>query len=425
MARAASSVWSPLLLPLLSLPLLSWTSTGAETETIHVLARPQVLGYLGDNATLQCELHTQEPDVRVTLVTWMRMDQKEGPQSIAVFHPTKGPTFPRHPSFPEPGRLEFVAARTGVELRNATLAVLGLRAEDEANYSCHFATFPQGSRSAGTWLRVLAQPQNKAEPQEVPLGPLSQETVPVARCVSAGGRPPAKISWSLGKANTSQVPGPLPGTVTVTSLLSLTPSSQVNGKNVTCIVEHESFERPVLLPVVLSVHYPPEVSISGYDGKWYVGQREAILSCDVHSNPMPTTYNWSTITGPLPSSAVPHNNNLTISPVDESINTTFICHVTNALGTGMAEQPILLREGHSKDQSHQAFSPMTILIVIPIVCVLSVLGLLIYCRFRRSRQRQLSHSANGGNSVSYAAVNSNASSPQDPPQANGDSIHSE
>lgn len=129
----------------------------SETETIVVQAPPDVRGFLGDNATLQCKLHTQEHNVQVTLVTWMRQDLEGRPRSVAVFHPTRGPSFPSHPSFPEPGRLEFVAARPGVELLDATLAVRGLRAEDEANYTCHFATFPQGSRSASTRLRVLGE----------------------------------------------------------------------------------------------------------------------------------------------------------------------------------------------------------------------------------------------------------------------------
>lgn len=98
-----------------------------------------------------------------------------------------------------------------------------------------------------------AQPQNHAETQEVIL---SQELVPVARCVSTGGRPPAQISWFShldGKAQESQVPGPLPGTVTVISRYTLVPSSQADGVKITCKVEHRTFEQPDLLPVILSV----------------------------------------------------------------------------------------------------------------------------------------------------------------------------
>lgn len=80
--------------------------------------------------------------------------------------------------------------------------------------------------------------------------------MPVARCVSTGGRPPAQISWFStleGKASESQVAGPQPGTVTVTSRYTLVPSSQADGVKITCKVEHETFEQPELLPVTLSV----------------------------------------------------------------------------------------------------------------------------------------------------------------------------
>ena len=98
-----------------------------------------------------------------------------------------------------------------------------------------------------------AQPQNHAETQEVTL---SLDPVPVARCVSEGGRPPARISWFSpldGEAKESQISGPVPGTVTVTSRFTLVPLSRVDGVKVTCKVEHESFEEPILLPVTLSV----------------------------------------------------------------------------------------------------------------------------------------------------------------------------
>lgn len=99
----------------------------------------------------------------------------------------------------------------------------------------------------------LAQPEDHAEAQEVTFGP---ESVPVARCVSTGGRPPARISWIStlgGEARDTQEPGPWSGTVTVISRYSLVPVGQADGIKVTCRVEHESFEEPHLLPVTLSV----------------------------------------------------------------------------------------------------------------------------------------------------------------------------
>lgn len=118
-----------------------------------------------------------------------------------------------------------------------------------------FVERPQARTDWSLPLLSAAQPENKAEPEEVPFSPLTPEPVPVARCVSSEGRPPARISWPHldGQANESQVPGHLPGTFTVISLLTLIPSSKVDGKNVTCRVEHESLKKPVLLPVTLAV----------------------------------------------------------------------------------------------------------------------------------------------------------------------------
>ncbi|XP_036981879.2 poliovirus receptor [Artibeus jamaicensis] len=405
-SRTMAGAAGPLLTLLLLLLLWpSWAPAEASTQSFEVRVLPEVRGFLDHNATLQCKVHTQEDDLQVTLVTWQRQDATGASRTVAVFHPTQGS------SFPESGRLQFVAARPGEKLRDASLVVLGLRAADEANYTCHIATFPQGSKSARTWLRVLAKPQNKAETEEVPLHLLGQELVPVARCMSMAGRPPARISWSSDmKDNKSQEPGTLPGTFNIVSLLILAPSSQVDGTNVSCTVEHETFEKPVLLSVILSVPYPPEVSISGYDDDWYVGRSDAALRCDVRSKPEPTDYVWSTATGPLPPSAIAQGPQLLIHPVDEAINTTFICSATNALGTGKAEQTVLLRGERPKDQSSADNHLFAILI--PVLVGLVGLGFLIYfLRSRFSCRNRGSPSEN--NEVSYSAVNSEASSPQD------------
>ncbi|KAM9631870.1 nectin-2 isoform 2-T2 [Trichechus inunguis] len=343
MARAAAllplskSSWTLLL----SLLLLLW-ETGAQDVRVRVL--PEVRGYLGGTVELPCHLLPPTPDVRISQVTWQRLDVAGGTPNVAVFHPSYGPSFPSLK--PGQDRLSFVAVGQGTDakLQDATLAFKGLTVEDEGNYTCDFATFPNGTIRGVTWLRVIAQPQNHAEAQEVTL---SLEPMPVARCVSREGRPPARISWSsslAGEATESQVPGSLPGTFTVTSRFTLVPLGQVDGAKITCKVEHESLKEPALLPVTLTVRYPPEVSISGYDDNWYLGRSEATLSCDVRSNPEPTGYDWSTTSGVFPPSAVAQGPQLLIHSVDRLLNTTFICTVTNAVGTGRAEQVILVRD---------------------------------------------------------------------------------
>ncbi|KAM6225305.1 nectin-2 isoform 2-T2 [Rhynchocyon petersi] len=344
MARAAilpPSKSSPTLLLslLLLLPLLE---TGAQDVRVRVL--PEVRGLLGSTVELPCHLLPPSTNVRISQVTWQRLDVAGGTPNVAVYHPSWGPSFPSL----KPGqeRLSFVAVGKGdgAKLQDATLAFKGLRVEDEGNYTCDFATFPNGTIRGVTWLRVIAKPRNHAEAQEVSL---SLDPVPVARCVSSDARPPARITWlsSLdGEATDTQVPGSQPGTYTLTSRFTLVPLGRVDGAKVICQVEHETFEKPVQLPVTLTVRYPPEVSISGYDDNWYLGRSEVTLNCDVRSNPEPTGYDWSTTSGILPDTVVTRGPQLLVHSVDRMFNTTFICTVTNAVGTGRAEQLILVRD---------------------------------------------------------------------------------
>uniref|UniRef100_A0A480KE61 Nectin-2 isoform delta n=1 Tax=Sus scrofa TaxID=9823 RepID=A0A480KE61_PIG len=366
MARAAAlppSRLSPPTLPLLPLLLLLLRETRAQDVRVRVAA--EVRGHLGDTVELPCHLLPPAPEVRVSQVTWLRLDTPEDNQNVAIFHPQYGPSFPRAKpgkerlSFVKPGQSTGSGPGTEVEVRDATLALRGLTVEDEGNYTCEFATFPQGTSRGVTWLRVIAEPQNHAETQEVTL---SLEPVPVARCVSAGGRPPARVSWLSpldGETRESQVSGPVPGTVTVTSRFTLVPLGRADGVKITCRVEHESFKEPVLLPVTLSVRYPPEVSISGYDDNWYIGRSEATLNCDVRSKPEPTGYDWSTTSGVFPASAVAQGPKLIVHSVDKLFNTTFICTVTNAVGTGHAEQVVLVRGSHCRVRVPTAVLPLT------------------------------------------------------------------
>ncbi|XP_023598535.1 nectin-2 [Trichechus manatus latirostris] len=385
MARAAAllplskSSWTLLL----SLLLLLW-ETGAQDVRVRVL--PEVRGYLGGTVELPCHLLPPTPDVRISQVTWQRLDVAGGTPNVAVFHPSYGPSFPSLK--PGQDRLSFVAVGQGTDakLQDATLAFKGLTVEDEGNYTCDFATFPNGTIRGVTWLRVIAQPQNHAEAQEVTL---SLEPMPVARCVSREGRPPARISWSsslAGEATESQVPGSLPGTFTVTSRFTLVPLGQVDGAKITCKVEHESLKEPALLPVTLTVRYPPEVSISGYDDNWYLGRSEATLSCDVRSNPEPTGYDWSTTSGVFPPSAVAQGPQLLIHSVDRLLNTTFICAVTNAVGTGRAEQVILVRETPNTAGAGATGGIIGGIIAAIIATAVAATGILI-CRQQRKEQR--------------------------------------
>ncbi|OWK16002.1 hypothetical protein Celaphus_00004591, partial [Cervus elaphus hippelaphus] len=222
----------------------------------------------------------------------------------------------------------------------------------------------------------VSQPQNHVEKQEVTF---NLDPVPVARCVSAGGRPPARVSWLSpldGEAKETQGSGPLPGTVTVTSRYTVTPLSEADGVKVICKVEHESFQEPKLLPV----------TISGYDDNWYIGRSEATLNCNVRSKPEPTGYDWSTTSGVFPASAVAQGPKLIVHSVDRLFNTTFICTVTNAVGTGQAEQVVLVRETPNTAGAGATGGIIGGIIAAIIATAVAATGILI-CRQQRKEQR--------------------------------------
>lgn len=156
MARAAAlprSRSSPTL-PLLSLLLLLLQETGAQNGPVRM--PPEVRGRLGDTVQLPCYLQSHGPKGNISQVTWQRLDPSGAIQSVAAFHPSHGLSFPSSQYGKE--RLSFVTlGQNPGAMRDATLALQGLRVEDEGNYSCEFATFPQGTSRGVTWLRVIGE----------------------------------------------------------------------------------------------------------------------------------------------------------------------------------------------------------------------------------------------------------------------------
>lgn len=97
-----------------------------------------------------------------------------------------------------------------------------------------------------------AKPKNSAKALTVPAG---SSLVVVAQCEAAEGKPAANIKWLSsvsGNHSTSSTNGP-DGTVTVRSDYRLVPTATDNGREVTCMVDQRTQERPWVFPVKLSV----------------------------------------------------------------------------------------------------------------------------------------------------------------------------
>lgn len=175
----------------------------------------------------------------------------------------------------------------------------------------------------------------------------------------------------------SQVLGFLFGIVIVISFWILVFLSQVDGKNVICKVEYESFEKFQLLIVNFIVYYFLEVFIFGYDNNWYFGQNEVILICDVCSNLEFIGYNWSMIMGFLLFFVVVQGVQFLICFVDKLINIILICNVINVLGVCQVELIVQVKEGFFSEYLGM-FCNVIIFLVLGILVFLILLGIGIY-----------------------------------------------
>ncbi|XP_075871934.1 nectin-3-like isoform X3 [Nelusetta ayraudi] len=203
----------------------------------------------GQPLTLSCRYSIPG---RVQQVLWSKRAEEgvSNAATVAWFHEGAHPTVEQ--AFQ--GRVSLSPS-----LGHSNLTLLQPRAEDQACYTCHFHTFPEGSRSATACLAVHVLPQT---PQ------LTHSTSPTGdtqvNC-TARSRPLAQLSWEVGGANAT--PGPpavtwsqqSDGTTTVTStLLLLLRRSETPGRvAATCVVRHPGLQEPLRATLDPSSPPPP------------------------------------------------------------------------------------------------------------------------------------------------------------------------
>ncbi|XP_063798673.1 nectin-2 isoform X2 [Pseudophryne corroboree] len=312
----------------MQIPLFLLLGLCAVLQAQQVSVKDKLTGFIGQEVILPCTITNQDPNVHVSQIMWM----KDGVNVVAY-----SPVLGTHPS--DAAHFQLLEPSEN----NATLRILNVRATDEGEYVCEATTFPHGNRNAATALTVKAMPQNSAV---VSSGVVAgdQEQV-VATCRSANGRPPPGITWQTSLAGnvSNTVTNNSDGTSTVVSQYLTKPTWTADGMPILCIINYESTETPI--PLKLSVQYPPMATVDGFDDNWHLNRKGAYLSCVGRGNPPPTSYTWKTADGsPLPSSVRAQNNILYVDEVDERVNRTFLCVVTNALGSREFRQDVFVRE---------------------------------------------------------------------------------
>ncbi|XP_017324969.1 poliovirus receptor isoform X1 [Ictalurus punctatus] len=373
--------------------LLLLTARGALTQKVKV--EPEVVSYPGQTVILRCQF-PDKGQTQLTQVSWI-LENSSGPRTnIAVFHPTYGVNYP---ASPVQGRVSFTMESPSLE--NPTIQITDIALTDEGKYVCEYAAYPTGNEKGVTSLIILAKPQNSASPITVPAG---TSPVSVAQCVSANGRPPATLTWvtnlngnGTGPVQTSNSDN----TVTVRSEYLFTPTAADNGREITCVVSHRTLAKAESFPMKLVVQYPPQVQIVGYDNNWYVGRTNVVLTCQYQGNPTPPTVNWKMSSGFMPDSVEVAQNRLTVRKVDDSVNTTFICEVTNSLGTRKDQVTVFVREAPMPPSNAGVVAGAVIGSFLALLLVGALVGFLI----TRSRRQQQGYRGNSkGNSAPYDSV---------------------
>ncbi|XP_072449560.1 nectin 1b isoform X3 [Chiloscyllium punctatum] len=292
-----------------------------------VIVDDSVSGFIGTNVTLSCTFTNNNPNIKITQVTWQKATNGSK-QNIAIFHPTMGVSvLPPHK-----GRVSFKKP----SLDDATIQLFNLELSDEGVYICEFATFPTGNRESQVNLTVFARPVNDAElsPNTITARAGFSGKIVVATCTSANGKPPGIITWET-KVNGEAVVKEFHnqnGTITVVSQYLLVPSREAHQQLLTCVVNYQADRTTSML--TLNVQYEPEVTVEGFDGNWYLNREDVRLTCRADGNPPATTYKWKMLNGSLPVNVEPQNATLFFKrTVTYDLAGTYVCEATNAIGT--------------------------------------------------------------------------------------------
>ncbi|XP_040021707.2 nectin-2 isoform X2 [Gasterosteus aculeatus] len=361
-------------------------SHGASGQRVKV--EPEVSSYPGQTVNLRCAF-TDATGIQLTMVTWIYEPKGGERTNIAVFHPSFAPNYP---DSPVKGRVSFSPSPSSMS--SPSIAITDVRMTDEGKYICEYASYPSGNEQGITHLVMLAKPQNSASIVTVLAG---STPVVVARCESVDGRPPAEISWVTvvnGNATTQKNTG-ADNTVTVTSEYRMVPTAADNGKDLSCVVGHRTQVKPESFLLKLAIQYPPQVTIVGYDNNWYMGRTNGILTCNAVGNPPPTTTQWKTMSGEMPELAQITNNVLKVLKVDDSVNTTFVCEVSNRIGTGRDQVTVVVREPSVNPSNAGVVAGAVIGSLLALLLVAALIAVLV----TRSRRQQQGYRANGGSDM--------------------------
>uniref|UniRef100_A0A8C8ATD2 Nectin-3 n=1 Tax=Otus sunia TaxID=257818 RepID=A0A8C8ATD2_9STRI len=333
---------------------------------------PHVTAVWGKKVALKCIIDVNET---ITQVSWEKIHGKSS-QTIAVHHPEYGISVQGEYQ----GRVSF----KNYSLTDATIILKNVSFSDAGEYICKAVTFPLGNTQSSTTVTVLVEPVVTLMKGPNPLIDGANRTI-AATCIAATGKPAAEIDWEggLGEMESSSTVFPNE-TVTVVSQYMIVPTRFARGRLITCIVRHPALEKEMRFPHVLDIQYAPEVSVTGYDGNWFIGRENVQLRCNADANPLPMEFMWTRLDGQWPEGLLSVNNTLQFSsPLTYNYTGTYICKVTNSLGQRSDQKTIYILDVPFKQTSSVAVAGAVIGAVLALFIITIFVTVLLTPRKKR------------------------------------------
>ncbi|XP_030408323.1 OX-2 membrane glycoprotein-like [Gopherus evgoodei] len=203
-----------------------WAMAAGSLQVVH---RKVQSSKTGEKVTFHCQLVM---DHEVLQVTWQK-ENGEGKGNIATYSRINGHRILGNYS----SRVNF----TQSELTVSAITVHAVTLQDEGCYRCIFNTFPMGSITGRTCLKVYAISEPSLEAKLVSSPENGEEKVLEISC-SVTGKPAPMISWNLSH-HLQEEPGQYlinhsDQTVTVISNFTHVPS-RIHWENLAgCVIQH-------------------------------------------------------------------------------------------------------------------------------------------------------------------------------------------
>ncbi|XP_077198278.1 nectin-3 isoform X4 [Paroedura picta] len=333
---------------------------------------PYVKAVWGKDVTLKCILDINET---LTQITWEKIQGKSA-QTIAVHNPEYG--------FSVQGEYQGRVSLKNNSLTDASITLTNVTFSDSGEYVCKAATFPLGNSQSSTTVAVLVEPIVSLTKGPNTLIDGANQTI-AAICTAATGKPAANVTWEGGLGEMESISTSYPNeTVTIESLYKLVPTRFARGRRITCVVRHPALEKEIRHSYVLDIQYSPEVTVTGFDGNWYIGRGNVLLRCNADANPLPMEFTWSRLDGQWPEGLQPLNNTLHfLSPLIYNYTGTYVCKVANSLGQKSAQKTIYILDVPFKQSSSVAVAGAVIGAVLALFIITIFVTVLLTPRKKR------------------------------------------